>query len=164
MRSDKRRPEGNYLEDFKVGHIYRHFPGKTITEAECHLFSLITMNHHPLHIDATFAEASQHGKILVPGTLVLSLAVGQSVRDISLTAIANLCFDHISHQAPVFIGDTLRSASIIRGVRDCKKPDRGIIVVKTVTHNQDETQVLEFVREVLIPKRGVPDESADSGR
>ena len=153
MLTDKQWPDGNYLEDFKVDQVYKHYPGKTITEAECHLFSLLTMNHHPVHIDAAFVEASQHKRILVPGTLVLSLVVGQSVRDISMTAIANLGFKNIDHLAPVYIGDTIRSASWIKAVRNCCKTDRGIITVETLGYNQHGDQVIKLTRQVLIPRR-----------
>src|SRR5262249_31081038 len=83
-------PFGRYLDEFLEGDVYRHWPGKTITESDNNLFSLLTMNHHPLHLDARFAAESQHGQRLVVGTLVFSLVVGLTVRDISGRAIANL--------------------------------------------------------------------------
>lgn len=145
---------GRCLEDFEVGRTYRHFPSKTITEAECHLFSLLTMNHHPLHIDSEFASQSQHGRILVVGTLVFSLAVGQSVRDISGRAIANLEYEAVKHHGPVFLGDTITSETEVIDVTPSRsRPDRGVVYVETRTTNQAGKLVLSFRRRVLVPRR-----------
>src|SRR2546430_13663489 len=85
------RPFGRYFEDFEVGDVYKHWPGKTITEYDDHLFCMITMNHHPLHTNAHYAETStQFGRNVVVGNLVYSLALGMSVPDVSGKAIANL--------------------------------------------------------------------------
>ena len=111
---------GRYFEDLKIGNVYKHFPGKTITSGESHLFSLLTMNHHPLHLDEEYAKSSQHGRILVVGTYVFSLVVGMSVRDISGKAIANLDYENIKHDAPVFIGDTLHAETEILDKRESK--------------------------------------------
>jgi acyl dehydratase len=147
---------GRFLEDFSEGDIYEHFPSKTITEAECHLFSLLTMNHHPLHIDKEYAAKAQHGQILVVGTLVFSLVVGQSVRDVSGKAIANLEYSEVKHVAPVFIGDTISSKSEVLGVKSsASKADRGVVEVLTTATNQREETVLTFKRKVLVPKRDV---------
>src|SRR5680860_689125 len=86
-------PYGRYLEEFEIGAIYKHMPAKTVTEADDHLFCLLTMNHHPLHINDVHAKASQQGKNVVVGPLVYSLAVGMSVSDFSGKAIANLATD-----------------------------------------------------------------------
>ena len=94
-------PYGRYLEEFEVGAVYKHWPAKTVTEADDHLFCLITMNHHPLHINDVYAAQSQQGKNVVVGPYVYSLALGMSVSDISGKAIANLsteALDHIAHQ------------------------------------------------------------------
>ena len=101
------RPYGRYLEDFEEGAIYKHWPAKTVTEADDHLFCLITMNHHPLHINDEYARQSQQGRNVVVGPLVYSLALGMSVADISGKAIANLATEELRHTAPVFHGDTL---------------------------------------------------------
>src|SRR5689334_22946120 len=98
---------GRYLEEFEVGAVYKHWPAKTVTEADDHLFCLITMNHHPLHINDVYASGSQQGKNVVVGPLVYSLALGMSVSDISGKAIANLATEALSHPNPVFHGDTL---------------------------------------------------------
>src|SRR5438067_1291154 len=82
---------GRYYEEFEVGAVYRHWPGKTVTESDDHLFCLITMNHHPLHLDAHYAEtATQFGRNVVVGNLIYSLLLGMSVADVSGKAIANL--------------------------------------------------------------------------
>ncbi len=148
------RTFGRLLEDFAVGDVYEHFPAKTITEAECHLFSLLTMNHHPLHIDKEYAAKTQHGQILVVGTLVFSLVVGQSVRDVSGRAIANLEYSEVKHVGPVFIGDTISSRSEVLSVTPSKKKsDRGVVEVLTTAVNQRGQAVLTFRRKVLVPKR-----------
>jgi acyl dehydratase len=148
------RKFGGYLDDFHAGDIYKHWPGKTITEGDNNLFSLITMNHHPLHIDSNYAAGQQHKKILVVGTLVVSLVVGMSVPDISGKAIANLDYEKIIHEAPVFIGDTLYAETEILNVKESKSnPLRGIIYVETKAYNQNGTLVLTLRRHVLVPKK-----------
>jgi len=148
------RPFGRYFEEFKVGDVYRHFPGKTVTESDNNLFSLLTMNHHPLHLDAHYAATTQHGKILVVGTYVFSVVVGQSVPDVSGRAIANLGYDHVKHLGPVFLGDTITSETAVLAVRpSVTKHDRGVVEVETVACNQRKEQVLSFRRSVLVPRR-----------
>ena len=116
---------GHYLEDFETGKIIKHQLSKTIFESDNNLFSLLTMNHHPLHTNRDFAEKSQHSQILVVGTLVFSIVVGMTVPDISGKAIANLEYEKVEHLAPVFINDTLYAESEILEVRESKsKPDR----------------------------------------
>ena len=109
------RPYGRYLEDFEVGDVYKHWPAKTITEADDHMFCLLTMNHHPLHINDVYASQSQQGRNVVVGPLVYSIMLGMSVADVSGKAIANLATEELSHPAPVFHGDTLFVES--RGAR-----------------------------------------------
>jgi len=147
---------GRYYEEFSKGDCLEHWPGKTITEAECAQFSLLTMNHHPLHFDRHFAGQSQHGRILVVGTLVFSLVVGQSVRDISGKAIANLEYTKIVHHGPCFCGDTVYSHSEVLDVIESRsKKDRGVVHVKTEGFNQKRECILSFERKVLVPKRDV---------
>ncbi len=99
---------GRYFEEFELGDVYHHWPGKTITEAEDHLFCLITMNHHPLHSDAHYAETeTQFGRNVVVGNLVYSLVLGMSVPDVSGKAIANLEIESLRHARPTFHGDTI---------------------------------------------------------
>jgi acyl dehydratase len=154
MEQPKSLAFGRYLEEFQEGDVYRHWPGKTITESDNNLFSLLTMNHHPLHLDANFAAGSQHGQRLVVGTLVFSLVVGLSVRDVSGRAIANLGYEDIVHLKPVFIGDTVYATSRILAVIPSEsKSDRGVVFVETVAENQKGEAVLRFRRKVLIPRR-----------
>lgn len=148
------RPYGRYLEDFEPGAIYRHWPAKTVTEADDHLFCLITMNHHPLHINDVYAQRSQQGRNVVVGPLVYALALGMSVADVSGKAIANLATEELSHPAPLFHGDTLFAQSEVLEVTPSRsKPDRGVVKVRTDAHNQDETLVATFRRAVLVPTR-----------
>src|SRR5213595_2904638 len=148
------RPYGRYLEEFTVGDVYEHWPAKTITEADDHLFCLITMNHHPLHINDVYAAESQQGRNVVVGPLVYSLMLGMTVSDVSGKAIANLATEELSHPAPVFHGDTLFVESEVLEVRpSSSKPDRGIVKVKTDAYKQDGTLVATFKRSVLVPRR-----------
>jgi len=146
-------PYGRYLEEFSVGDIYKHWPAKTVTEADDHLFCLITMNHHPLHINDVYANESQQGRNVVVGPLVYSLALGMSVSDVSGKAIANLATEELSHPAPVFHGDTLFVESEVLEVRESRsKPDRGTVKVHTRVYKQDGILVAEFKRVVLVPR------------
>lgn len=145
---------GNYFDDFVVGEIITHSLSKTIFESDNNFFSLLTMNHHPLHTNADIAKKEQHGKILVVGTLVFSLAVGITVPDISGKAIANLSYEKIKHLAPVFVNDTIYvQTEILEKINSQSKKDRGIITVETKVYNQDNINVLMFSRKVLIKKR-----------
>ena len=145
---------GRYLEEFEAGQVFEHWPGRTITEADDTWFSLMTMNQHPLHIDAHYASTTQHGQRLVVGTLVFSIVVGQSVADVSGKAIANLEYQEIKHVAPVFHGDTIYSESRVLDVKESRsKPDRGIVTVETRGFNQRGETVITLRRSVLIPKR-----------
>jgi acyl dehydratase len=145
---------GRYYDEFVEGDVIEHNPGKTITESDNNLFSLLTMNHHPVHLDWNYAADHQHGKVLVVGTLVFSLAVGLTVRDISGKAIANLAYHEVVHTAPVFIGDTIYAYTKVLEKRVSRsKPDRGIVKVETEVINQRKEIVLRFSRSVLIPKK-----------
>lgn len=144
---------GNYYEDFQVGAVIDHALSKTIFESDNNLFSLITMNHHPVHLNLDYVQQHQHGQILVVGTLVFSLVVGITVPDISGKAIANLEYESINHLNPVFINDTLYARTTVLDKRESKsKNDRGIVYVETVAYNQRQENVLSFRRRVLIPK------------
>ncbi len=148
-------PFGRCLEDFTVGDVYKHWPGKTITEYDDHLFCMITMNHHPLHTNDHYAkEATQFGRNVVVGNLVYSLALGMSVRDVSGSAIANLEIENLKHPAPTFHGDTIYAETEVLEVAPSKsKNDRGIVKVRTIAYKQDGQVVCEFVRKVMIPTR-----------
>src|SRR6266852_6209459 len=147
-------PYGRYLEEFEVGAVYKHWPAKTVTESDDHLFCLITMNHHPLHINDVYARQSQQGRNVVVGPLVYSLALGMSVSDVSGKAIANLATEELKHPAPVFHGDTLFCESEVLEKKESKsKPDRGTVKVHTRVLNQDGVLVAEFKRLVLVPRK-----------
>jgi acyl dehydratase len=147
-------PYGRYFEEFEVGATYKHWPAKTVTEADDHLFCLLTMNHHPLHINDVYAAQTQQGRNVVVGPYVYSLALGMSVSDISGKAIANLATEELSHPNPVFHGDTLFAETEVLEVRpSASKPDRGIVKVHTRVFNQDGVLVAEFKRLVLVPRK-----------
>ncbi len=151
---DGREHYGGYLDDFKPGDVFKHWPGKTITEMDNHLFSLLSMNHNPLHIDENHMAGHQHGKILVNGMLVISLVVGMSVRDTSGKAVANLEYERITHDGPVFHGDTIYAESEILEVRESRsRPDRGIVYIESRAHNQRGEQILTLRRRFLVKKR-----------
>jgi acyl dehydratase len=144
---------GRTFEEFSVGDVYRHWPGKTVTEADDHLFCLLTMNHHPLHLDAHYAErTADFGRNVVVGSYVYSLLLGLSVPDVSGRAIANLEVSSLKHLAPVFHGDTLYGETTVLSVTPSRsKPDRGVVTVETRGHNQDGTLVCVFRRSVMVP-------------
>ncbi len=151
---DRREQFGRYFEDFQEGDVYKHWPGMTITEDMNTLFCLLTMNHMPLHFDLAYAKESQHGQRLVVGTLVLSLAVGMSVADTSGRAIANLDYQDVKHQGPVFLGDTMYAESKVLDKRESRgKADRGIVHIETKAVNQRGELVLTFRRHFLVPRR-----------
>jgi acyl dehydratase len=145
---------GNYFEDFTEGCEIIHSLSKTIFESDNNLFSLITMNHHPLHTNLDYAEKNQHGQILVVGTLVFSLAVGITVPDISGKAIANLGYELVEHLSPVYLNDTLYAKTKVLSIKGSKsKPDRGTIYVETVAYNQNGVDVLRFRRNILVKRK-----------
>jgi len=145
---------GRYFEEFEVGQTFKHWPGRTINEADDTWFSLLTMNQHPVHIDENYASKTQHGQRLVVGTLVFSLVVGMSVADISGKAIANLDYSEVKHTGPVFHGDTIYAESKIVDLREsASKPDRGLVFVETRGFNQRDETVLTLKRTALVPKR-----------
>ena len=145
---------GNYLEDFTKGQLIEHQLSKTLTESDNNLFCLLTMNHHPLHLNQQYAESSQHKEVVVVGTLVFSLIVGITVLDISGKAIANLLYEDIQHLEPVFIGDTLYARTRILDIKPSKsKSDRGVVYVETIACNQNRVDLLKFRRKVLIKRK-----------
>ena len=144
---------GLYFDDFVVGEVIKHSLSKTIFECDNNFFSLMTMNHHPVHTNLDYAAQNQHGKILVVGTLVFSLAVGITVPDISGKAVANLGYEDVEHLNPVFINDTIYVRTKVLGKRKSKsKSDRGIVYVESIAYNQNGIDVLSFRRNVLVKK------------
>jgi itaconyl-CoA hydratase len=150
-----RESYGRYLEDFKVGDVYEHRPGRTISESDNTHFTLLTMNQHPVHFDAEYAAKSEFKQPLVNSCLTLSIIAGMSVSDVSQKAVANLGWDKISMPAPVFVGDTLYAESEVLDKRESKsRPTQGIVTVRTTGKKQDGTIVMTYERTVLVPKRG----------
>jgi acyl dehydratase len=144
---------GHYFDEFEVGEVVQHALSKTIFESDNNLFSLLTMNHHPVHTNADYAEHNHHGRILVVGTLVFSLVVGITVPDISGKAIANLGYEMVEHLAPVFVGDTLYAKTEILSKQESKtRLDRGIVCVETLAFNQHGKEVLKFRRSVQVKR------------
>jgi len=145
---------GRCFEEFEIGDVYKHWPGRTITEYDDTLFSMLTMNHNPLHIDAFYSETTQHKQRLVVGPLIFSIALGMSVPDVSGKAIANLEFEHVKHLAPTFHGDTIYAeTTVLEKKLSSSKPDRGIVTVETIAYNQRVENVLSFKRRVMVPTK-----------
>lgn len=150
-----RESYGRYLEDFKVGDVYEHRPGRTITESDNTWFTLLTMNQHPLHFDKEYAKHSEFGQILVNSAFTLSVVAGMSVSDVSQKTIANLGWNDIKMPAPLFVGDTIYAESEVLSIRESKsRPTQGIVTIKTTANKQDGTVIMTYERTMLIPKRG----------
>src|SRR5688572_30935450 len=125
-----RESPGRCLEDFTIGDIYEHRPGRTIGEADNTWFTLLTMNQHPLHFDAAYAAKSEFGRPVVNSCLTLSIVAGMSVADVSQRAIANLGWTDIKLTAPVFAGDTIYAESEVLAKRESNsRPTQGIVTV-----------------------------------
>lgn len=155
--SDQRFREtfGRFYEDFNVGDIYEHRPGRTITETDNTWFTLLTMNTHPMHFDKEYAKASEFGKIIVCSPFTVALMVGMSVTDVSQKAVANLGWSGIKLTHPLFVGDTLVAESEVLDARESKsRPGAGIVTCRTDGYNQDGKLVCTFERTMLIAKRG----------
>jgi itaconyl-CoA hydratase len=146
---------GRYLEDFKVGDVYEHRPGRTISEADNTWFTLLSMNKNPLHFDAAYAAKTEFGRPLVDSCLTLSIVTGMSVSDVSQKAVANLGWDKVRLTAPVFAGDTIYAESEVLAVRESRsRPTQGIVTVRTTGRKADGTEFMSFERSILVPKRG----------
>ena len=146
---------GRYFEDFEVGDVYEHRPGRTITETDNTWFTLLTMNTHPLHFDQEYAKASEFGRTLVASPLTVALMVGMSVSDVSQKAIANLGWRDIRLTHPVYPGDTLYAESEVLEKRESKsRPEAGVVTVRTVGRNQEGIVVCTFDRTILVARRG----------
>ena len=150
-----RESYGRYFEDFAVGEIYEHRPGRTISEADNTWFTLLTMNQHPLHFDFAYAAKSEFGRPLVNSCLTLSIVVGMSVSDISQKAIGNLGWNDIKLTSPVFVGDTIYAESEVLAKREsASRPGQGLVTVRTIGKKGDGTRFMSFERTALIAKRG----------
>lgn len=147
---------GRYFEEFDVGDVYRHWPGRTITQAEDHLFCALTSAISPIHVDAHFAETEMPGgRNIVVGTFIYSLLLGMSVPDTSGKAIAALGTEHLRHVAPFHHGDTLYGETTVAEARISRsRPEVGIVTVETRGFRQDQVVVCEFRRSFMVPRRG----------
>jgi acyl dehydratase len=152
---DGRERFGRYLEELQVGDVYRHWPGKTVTQADNHLFCCLTMAVSPIHTDDHYAERHMDaGQSLVVGTYVYALLVGMSVPDTSGKALAALGTRELRHLAPVHHGDTLYAESTVTAARpSASRPDAGIVTLETRGTNQHESLVCTFERSFLVPRR-----------
>ena len=145
---------GRYFEDFRVGDLYQHRPGRTITQYDNISFTLLTINTHPMHFDEEYAKHSEFGRCIVCSPLTVALMVGMSVTDVSQKAIANLGWTDIKLTHPLFAGDTLYAESEVLDKRESNsRPNAGLVSVKTKGFNQDKVLVCEFNRTMLIMKR-----------
>ena len=143
---------GRYFEEFEAGQVFRHWPGRTIAEFDDTLFSLLSMNQHPLHIDEHYAAGTQHGRRLVEGPIVISLVIGMSQADVGGRALQTLEYSLVRHLAPVFHGDTIYAEST---VIDTTAQDHatGIVVVEHRGLNQRREAVLQMTRKIVVPRR-----------
>jgi itaconyl-CoA hydratase len=159
-----REDYGRYYEEFEEGDVYEHRPGRTITQTDNIWFTKLTMNNHPLHLDDEYGKTTEFGECLVNSTLTLSVVTGMSVSDISYKTVANLGWDDIQLDNPVFHGDTLYAESEVINKRESdSRPDDGIVTVETRGYKQNGDKVISFERTMLIPKRekGTPDEDPE---
>jgi acyl dehydratase len=149
---DARERFGRSYAEFDLGDTYKHWPGKTITQAEDHLFCLLTLAASPVHVDAHFAERElEPGRNMVVGTFVYALLLGMSVPDTSGQAIAALGTESLRHVAPLFHGDTLYGETTVIEKRPSQsRPGTGVVTVETRGYNQNETLVCEFRRSFLV--------------
>jgi acyl dehydratase len=139
---------GCYFEDLEPGQKFRHWPGRTITDFDDTLFSLLSMNQHPVHIDEHFASGTQHGQRLVEGPIVISLVIGMSQRDIGGRAMETLGYWDVRHAGPVFHGDTIYAESTV-----LEKRDDGVVTVEHRGLNQRGELILTMSRKIVLPRR-----------
>lgn len=138
---------GRYFEELQPGQTFQHWPGRTMTEFDDTLFSLMSMNQHPLHIDEHYASGTQHGKRLVVGPLVISVVIGMTQADIGGRATSTLEYSDVRHLAPVFHGDTIYAESTIIDARE------GIVTVESRAANQRREPVLSLRRRIAVPTK-----------
>lgn len=145
---------GKHYDQWQVGDRLVHDIRRTVTETDNLLFSTMTHNPQPLHLDAEAARASEFGQILVNGTFTFALMVGLSVGDTTLgTLVANLGYDKLVHPKPVFIGDTLRAETEVAELRDSKsRPDAGLVTFRHVLLNQRDETVCQCLRTALLKR------------
>jgi len=146
---------GLYFEEFFVGQVFEHALTRTVTEMDNVLFTALTHNPQPLHLDAEFAKGTEFGKPLVNSIFTLGLVIGVSVGDTTLgTTIANLGMTDVRFPKPVFHGDTIRSSSVVKAVRPSKsRPDCGVVEFEHQGHNQRGELVAICTRQALMRRK-----------
>lgn len=146
---------GLYLQEFEPGQLFRHSLRRSITESDNMLFSNMTLNPQPLHIDFDFASKTEWGKPLVNSLFTLGLMIGISVNDTTVgTTIANLGMNDVTFPHPLFHGDTLRVETEVLSVRESKsKPDRGIVEFEHRGYNQNDILVARCTRQAMMRKK-----------
>lgn len=148
---------GRFYDDFVVGDVYQHPFGRTISEADSTWFTQLTCNTNQNHFNAHLAQSNPitGGRIIVNSGLTVALVLGISVIDTSQNAVANLGWTDIRLLHPVYVGDTVYAESLITGLREsASRPDMGIVTMKTRGLNQDGVEVINWIRSVMVPKRG----------
>ena len=143
---------GRYFDELEAGQEFRHWPGRTITEFDDTLFSLLSMNQHPVHIDEHFAAETQHGRRLVEGPLVISLVIGMSQADIGGRAIRTVEYSNVRHLGPVFHGDTIYAESKIVA-KQALPDERGVVTIESRGKNQRGENILSMQRSIIVPFR-----------
>jgi len=148
---------GRYLDELVVGDIYRHRPGRTVTDADNVLFTTMTMNTQSLHLDADYASRTEFGRVLVNSLFTMSFVVGLSVADLTDgTTVANLGFREITFPAPVFVGDTVFAETEVRSVRESRsRPGQGVVEFEHRGHNRRGELVCSARRSALMFTRAV---------
>ena len=163
LNTDLLRPQGRYFEELPVGTVIRHRVTRTLTESDNILFTTLTMNPQPLHLDFEYAAGSEFGQPLVNSLMTLSLLVGLSVHELTLgTLIANLGLNDVRFPAPVFHGDTIRAESEVLEARASRsRPGQGIVTVRHRAINQRGEVVAECSRTMLMQGRETQAERAE---
>jgi acyl dehydratase len=150
-----RESYGLHYEEFVVGDVFEHRPGRTVTELDNIWQSLVNMNNHPAHIDVAYAQRTEFEKLLVNSSVTLSIISGMTVATMSARAIANLGWDEIRLPNPVYVGDTLYAESKVVSKRESRsRPGQGIVTIKVIGRKQNATPVITYLRTFLVPKQG----------
>lgn len=150
-----RESYGLHYEEFVVGDVFEHRPGRTVTELDTIWQSLMNMNHHPAHIDAVYARRTEFERLLVNSSITLSIVSGMTVATMSARAIANLGWDQIRLPNPVYVGDTLYAESEVVAKRASRsRPGQGIVTINVIGRKQGGIPVITYLRTFLVPKKG----------
>ena len=149
---------GLWFEEFHEGQVFEHAMSRTVTEADNVLFTCLTLNPQPLHLDAEFAKSTEFGRPLVNSIFTLGLVIGMSVGETTLgTTIANLGMTKVEFPHPVFAGDTIRARSIVRGLRASRsRPDAGVVEFEHLGINQRGETVTQCLRAAFMKRRPAP--------